>query len=92
MAGRGEGHRGPERGDRPHGERFGHLRHRQECVAETGTPPISTKWVDVDKGSRSRLVARDFRVKGESERSDLFAAMPPLEAKRTLLFVAVRRC
>ena len=41
---------------------------------------------------RSRLVARDFRVKGESDRSDLFAAMPPLEAKRMLFRMAVRRC
>ena len=70
----------------------------EECVEETGRPPISTKWVDVNKGMvqnqiiRSRLVARDFRVKGESDRSDLFAAMPPLEAKRMLFRMAVRRC
>ena len=70
----------------------------EECVAETGKPSISTKWVDVDKGTvqnkiiRSRLVARDFCVKGESERSDLFAAMPPLKAKRMLLRIGVRRC
>ena len=48
----------------------------EECVEETGRPPISTKWVDVNKGTvqnqiiRSRLVARDFRVKDESDRSD----------------------
>ena len=48
----------------------------EECVAETGRPPISTKWVDVNKDTvrnqiiRSKLVARDFRVKGESDRSD----------------------
>ena len=70
----------------------------EECVAETGKPSISTKWVDVDKGTvqnqiiRSRLIARDFCVKGESERSDLFAAMPPLEAKCMLLRIWVRRC
>ena len=70
----------------------------EECVEESGRPPISTKWVGVDKGTvqnqiiRSRLVARDFRVKGESDRSDLFAAMPPLEAKRILFRMAVRRC
>ena len=40
----------------------------------------------------SRLVARVFRVKGESDRSDLFAAMPHLEAKRVLFRMAVRRC
>ena len=70
----------------------------EECVEETGRPPISTKWVDVNKGTvqnqiiRSRLVARDFRVQGESDTSDLFAAMPPLEAKRMLFRMAVRRC
>ena len=60
-------------------------------VAETGRPPISTKWVDVNKGAvqkqiiRSKLVlvAQGFCVKGESEpeRSDLFAAMPPLRGQ-----------
>jgi hypothetical protein len=50
--------------------------------------------VDVNKGSkespdiRCRLVARDFRVKGEGHRDDLFAAMPPLEAKRFLFLMA----
>ena len=33
---------------------------------------------------RSRLVARDFKPKGERGREDLFAAMPPLEAKKIL--------
>ena len=33
---------------------------------------------------RSRWVARDFKPKGERDRADLFAAMPPLEAKRML--------
>ena len=70
---------------------------REECVAKTGKPPITTKWVDVNKGTsleeiiRSRLVARDFKIKGEAARFDLFAAMPPLEAKRMLLQMAVRR-
>ena len=70
----------------------------EECVAETGKPPIWTKWVDVNRGTapnqiiRSRLVAQDFRFKGESERSDLFAAMPPLEAMRMLFRMSVRRC
>ena len=52
----------------------------------TGKAPISTKWVDIAKGDevRSRWVARDFKPKGERDRSDLFAAMPPLEAKRML--------
>ena len=70
---------------------------REECVAKTGKQPITTKWVDVNKGTsqeeiiRSRLVARDFKIKGEAARFDLFAAMPPLEAKRMLLQMAVRR-
>ena len=60
----------------------------EECIEHTGKPPISTKWVDVNKGSaevpevRCRLVARDFKPKGERDRADLFAAMPPLEAKK----------
>ena len=33
---------------------------------------------------RCRLVARDFKPKGEKDREDLFAAMPPLEAKKLL--------
>ena len=61
-----------------------------ECLEITGRPPISTRWVDVNKGStespnvRCRLVARDFKPKGEKDRSDIFAAMPPLEAKKLL--------
>ena len=57
-----------------------------------GKRPTTTKWVEGwkrDEGSgewfvRSRLVGRDFRPKGEGGRSDLFAAMPPLEAKKVL--------
>ena len=37
---------------------------------------------------RSRLVARDFKPEGERDRSDLFAAMPPLEAKKMLFRMA----
>ena len=45
---------------------------------------------DVNKGStespgvRCRLLARDFKPKEEIERSDIFATMPPLEAKKLL--------
>ena len=66
----------------------------EECVEKTGKRPISTKWVDVNKGTkerpdiRCRLVARDFRTKGEGARDDLFAATPPLEAKRFLIRTA----
>ena len=66
----------------------------QECLAKTGRKPTSTKWVDVDKGRdgevlvRSRLVARDFKVKGDSRGFDVFAATPPLELKRLLFRMA----
>ena len=66
----------------------------EECIRMTGRLPVSTKWVEVDKGTlekpdvRCRLVARDFRVKGEGHRDDLFAAMPPLEAKKLLFKMA----
>ena len=42
------------------------------CMRMTGRMPISTKWVDVNKGTekdpevRCRLVARDFKPKGEN--------------------------
>ena len=38
---------------------------------------------------RCRLVARDFKPKGEKDREDLFAAMPPLESKKLLFQKAV---
>ena len=34
---------------------------------------------------RCRLVARDFKPRGEKDREDLFAATPPLELKRMLI-------
>jgi len=68
----------------------------EECWAETVRPPVSTKWVDLNKGTRTdpdircRLVARDFKPKGEKDRVDLFAATPPLEAKKFLFMHAVQ--
>ena len=65
-----------------------------ECWTATGRGPVSTKWVDINKGSitepdvRCRLVARDFKSKGDDLRSDLFAAMPSLEAKKMLFRMA----
>ena len=59
----------------------------EECWARTGKAPVTTKWVRVNKGTasspsiRARLVARDFKTKGGQS---LFAAMPPLEAKKLL--------
>jgi hypothetical protein len=63
-------------------------------VDETGTTskkPVSVKYVDTNKGTeeepviRCRLVARDFRTKGEKDQEDLFAVTPPLEIKRMLI-------
>jgi hypothetical protein len=58
----------------------------QECLHRTGKKPIGTRWVDILKGelTRSRWVAQDFKKKGDNDREDLFAAMPPLEAKKAL--------
>ena len=57
-------------------------------------PPISVKWVDVNKGDdinpnyRSRLVAREIRRKGEDS---IFAPTPPLESLRTILSLTASR-
>ena len=57
--------------------------------------PITTKWVDVNKGRngeiqiRNKLLARVFRVKGDERQFDVFAAMPPLEMKRMLFRMAI---
>ena len=66
-----------------------------ECWERTGAAPTSTRWVDVVKKNdageltvRCRLVGRDFKPKGDRDREDLFAAMPPLEAKRMLFRMA----
>ena len=54
----------------------------QEWFDKTGGPPISTKWVDVNKGDdvepdyRSRWVGREFKG-SDKNRDDLFAATPP---------------
>ena len=64
------------------------------CWNATGKGPISTRWVDVMKSDggqkvvRSRWVARDFKPRGEKDREDLFAGMPPLEAKKLLFRAA----
>ena len=63
-----------------------------ECYEKTGKPPIKTRWVDINKGDRihpeyrSRLVAQEFNT---GKREDLFAATPPLEAKKMLFSMAV---
>ena len=71
----------------------------EDTTLRTSKMPTATKWVDRAKNDdngkmfvRCRLVARDFKPKREGPRDDLFAAMPPLEAKKSLfLFVAGMR-
>ncbi len=59
----------------------------EECWRVTGKSPTGVKWVDENKGEakqpeyRSRLVAKEIK---HDEREDLFAATPPLEAKKSL--------
>ena len=62
-----------------------------EARRVTGRPPITVRWVDVNKGDnenpniRSRLVARQIRQAGEDA---IFAPTPPLEALRSVLSMA----
>ena len=59
----------------------------QKCWDETGKGPIGVRWVDINKGDkvnpeyRSRLVAKGIKL---YKTLDLFAATPPLEAKKML--------
>ena len=63
----------------------------QEAWRVSGRPPITVRWVDVNKGDdenpdiRSRLVARQMRGANEDP---MFAPTPPLEALRTVLSYA----
>ena len=63
-----------------------------ECLGTTGKKPIGVRWVDVNKGDsskpkyRSRLVAKELNL---DKREDLFAATPPVEAKKLLLSLAM---
>lgn len=58
-----------------------------ECIRVTGKQPVGTRWIDINKGDhanpnyRSRLVAKVIR-RGPNE--EMFAATPPLEAKKCL--------
>ena len=58
-----------------------------------GRPPITVRWVDVNKGDelhpkyRSRLVARQIRALDKSGQS-YFAPAPPIEALRTVISLA----
>ena len=59
----------------------------QRCIDETGKQPIGIKWIDTNKGDetcpdyRSRLVAQEIK---RSNLDEMFAATPPLEAKKYL--------
>jgi hypothetical protein len=63
----------------------------EEAWRVKGRPPITVRWVDVNKGDdenpeiRSRLVARQIRGCNEDP---MFAPTPPLEALRTVLSYA----
>lgn len=64
-----------------------------------GEKVITTRWVDVNKGDeikkkyRSRLVARELKLKsdipGSDSWKDFFASMPPITALRMLFTLAV---
>ena len=64
----------------------------EECWNSTGKAPVKVKWVDINKGDnvnheyRSRLVAKELKL---DKRLDLFAATPPLEAKKAIFSAAV---
>ncbi len=66
---------------------------KSHARAKSGRPPISVRWVDVNKGDdmhpnyRSRLVARQIKALDQSGQS-FFAPAPPLEALRTVLSLA----
>ena len=57
----------------------------QECYDRTGKTPIEGRWIDINKGDdtskdyRSRYVAKEIK---KDNREDLFAATPPLEARK----------
>ena len=67
---------------------------RETARARGGRPPISVRWVDVNKGDdmnpkyRSRLVARQLKAMDMSGTS-YFAPAPPLEALRTVISMAM---
>ena len=64
----------------------------KECWEVTGKGPIGVRWIDINKGDevkpkfRSRLVAQEINNDGKES---IFAATPPLEAKKALFSMAV---
>ena len=64
----------------------------EDCLGDTGKPPIPVRWVVTNKGDtlhpnvRCRVVAKHLAAKyGGKEMEDLFAAMPPFELVKALL-------
>ena len=68
-------------------------RPRSEAFQKTGRPPITVRWVDINKGDelnpkyRSRLVARQLKATDKSN-ATYFAPTPPLESLRSILTFA----
>ena len=66
----------------------------EECLRVTGKKPIGCRWIDTDKGDddnpeyRSRLVAKEIK---RDVREEMFAATPPLDAKKALVSLAVSK-
>ena len=64
----------------------------QNCWNDTGKDPIGVRWLTMNKGDdekpeiRCRIVAKEFNT---HKREDLFAATPPLEAKKLFFSFAV---
>ena len=63
----------------------------EECKMRTGKGPIGSMWLDINKGDesspeyRSRFVAKEVNTHAAEE---MFAATPPLEAKKVLFSLA----
>ena len=64
------------------------MRKVSEALRRQGKPPSTVRWVETNKGDdvnpkiRSRLVAREIRLKGEEA---IFSPTPPLESLRMVL-------
>ena len=70
-----------------------------EEATKAGKAATSTKWIDQVKKNddgrefvRCRLVSRRFKPRRKSPMDDLFAAVPPLEAKNALFANVVGVC
>lgn len=65
----------------------------KDCYGKTVMPPTGTRWADMIKGEivhpecRPRLVAQKINTE---RRGDLFAATPPVEAKKVIMSMAHR--